>query len=242
MTKHLKRSHNRKRRAATRRNRKTNRFALKTYKTISLIDRPVFRDVIVNSVINANYHYLSSTRTYSFVSTPSATPTFVENIFAKMLADSEYLKMKIDYNYMRVSGVNIRVTPISMNFSDIADLPNVYLLPSLRGTISGLNEIDVAKSDNAIPIKFSNFSSESYISRVIIPQIMQGSGGYSFGTSFWFDTASSIISNVQFQLFLGSILSPSFVPTTPAADVSRRVATVESIFTIQFGGPNITAS
>lgn len=218
-----------------------NRFAIKMYKSISLIDRPVYRDIITNSIVYANYHSISGTRSYSFIQTPSATPTYVTNTFADMVADTEYIKFKTEYNYFRVSALHIRITPVTMNVSDIADLPNVYLLPSLRGTISGLSEIDIAKSDNAIPIKFTNYSSESYLCKIVLPKVMQGSGGYSFGTSFWFDSASTIISNVQFQLFLGAIHTPAFVPTTPAANVSRRVATVECIYTLQFGGPNISS-
>lgn len=210
-------------------------------KSISLIDRTVYRDIIVNNTIYGNFHSISSTRSYSYLSTPSVTPTIVSNIFQEMISDAEYIKMKLDYGYMRVSGLHIRVTPVAMNTSELADLPNVYLLPSLRGSISGLTETDIAKSDNAIPLKLNNFSSESYITTVLLPTIMQGSAGYNFGTAFWFDTASTIISNVQFQLFLGSIFPPAFIPSTPAANVSRRLAMVESIFTIQFGGPNITS-
>jgi hypothetical protein len=221
-----------------RNNRKINRFAVKMYKTISLIDRPVFRDIITNAIIHANFHSVSNSRNYSFVATPSVNPTYIANTFQDLILDSEYIKMRADYGYMRVSGLHIRITPIAMNVADLADLPNVYILPSLRGNVSALTPADIAKSDNAIPIKFSNFSAESYLTKVVLPSVMQGNNGLNFGTSLWFDSASTTISNVFFQLFMGQILEPGFIPSTPATNVSRRVATIEVIYTLQFGGPS----
>jgi len=199
----------------------------------SIVDRITPRAVNTSiSVYSINGPYYVG---YSLSSSPSqVSPTFQYDIIGNLIAGAEYLSLQKDFNFVKILGVGIHISPSIGNTTEIASLPNFYT-NVYAGTQGTYNVSSAFISDNAVVFE-PRMMTQGIVAYYKLPETITGTNGYPVGgNKVWISTGSLSATGVL-NLLLGwnTAIPPQYV--SGAANSGYRIATIDISMDLLFGG------
>jgi len=172
---------------------------------------------------------------YSLSASPSqVSPSFQYDIIGNMTAGSEYISLQKDFNFIKIHGVAVHISPSIGNTTDIASMPNIYL-DVYVGTQGTYTVSSAFISDTAVVFepRATNRGTRAYYH---MPDVITGANGYPVGgNKVWIATGSYVNTGVL-NLIVGwnTSLPPQYI--SGAANSGYRIATVDVSLDCTFGG------
>jgi hypothetical protein len=200
---------------------------------------PIRKFINLQYSIYAVYNNTSSTSFYSFnSSTSQSVPTFLQNIYADFITSTEYLAYVNQYAFMKIGGLELKISPSFLNSTAIIDAPSAFLNVTNLLSTSSITQGGIARSDNSIEIKLTNRDMDGQSVYFSFPGTYVGSQGTAqFGTDVWLTTRAATSDSLLYMA-LGSYAGPQF---SVAANTVNRVAIIDVVFDVIFAAPVLNA-
>lgn len=205
----------------------------------TIMDKPTTR--AINSsirVFTVNGQYYVG---YSLSSSPGqVSPTFQYDIIGALVANLEYTTLAKQFNFVKIRGVALKISPSMGNNTDIASLPNIYCTVYGGSQGTSYTVSSAFASDNAI-----NFNPRATTSGLLVyyslPGTIIGNQGYSMGGNDTWIATGSLISTGVLNLLLGwnTGTPPQYI--SGASYSAYGIASIDVAIDCIFAGANLSS-
>lgn len=220
-------------------NNKKVRSALQSRLTKTIMDKPTVRAVNTSvRVFAVNGQFYVG---YSLSSSPSqVSPTFTFDIMSSLLASTEYVNLAKQYNFCKIRGVGVKITPSMGNNTDIASLPQIYVSVYGGGQNGSYTALSAFMSDNAVSFN-PRATTNGLLTYYSLPGTIVGNQGYTIGGSNAWIATGSLTSSGVLNLLVGwnTNIAPQFI--SGAAYSAYAIAMLDVSIDCVFAGANISS-
>lgn len=178
---------------------------------------------------------------YSLSSAPNqVTPSFTYDIIGNLVASTEYITLAKNFNFVKLRGVAIKISPMMGNNTDIASLPNLYVTCYGGSQNSSYTAASAFMSDNAVSFN-PRATTAGLMVYYTLPGTIAGNQGYPIGGSDTWIATGSLTSTGVLNLLVGwnSVTPPQYI--SGAAYSAYGIANLDIAMDCVFGGANISS-